>query len=92
MVVTLALAVIALLIGNAIKNRVKFLQKYCIPSPVVGGFLFMLVIFVGKYFNLVSIEFMTAFQTVFMVAFFTTVGLSADFRLIKAGGRLLLIY
>ncbi len=40
-VVTLALAVVALLIGNAIKNRVGFLQKYCIPSPVVGGFIFM---------------------------------------------------
>ena len=91
-VVTLALAVVALLIGNAIKNRVKFLQKYCIPSPVVGGFIFMILIFIGKYFGVVSITFQTTFQTVFMVAFFTTVGLSADFRLIKAGGGLLLIY
>ncbi len=91
-VVTLALAVVALLIGNAIKNRVGFLQKYCIPSPVVGGFIFMLLIFIGKYFGVVSVTFQTTFQTVFMVAFFTTVGLSADFRLIKAGGGLLLIY
>lgn len=92
MTTTLAVAAIVLLIGMGIKNKVKFLQKYCIPSPVIGGFLLMLIIFAGHMSNLFTVEFDTTFQTVFMVAFFTTVGLSADFRLLKAGGKILLIY
>ena len=91
-IVTLAIASVVLLCGMAIKNKVKFLQKYCIPSPVVGGFLLMLIIFAGHMTNVFTVEFDTTFQTVFMVAFFTTVGLSADFRLLKKGGKLLLIY
>ena len=92
MTMTLALAAAVLLVGMAISNRVKFLQKYCIPAPVIGGFLTMLVIFAGHMTNVFTVEFDTTFQTVFMVAFFTTVGLSADFRLLKQGGRILLIY
>lgn len=92
MIMTLAIAATVLLIGMTIKNKVKFLQKYCIPSPVVGGFLLMLIIFAGHMTNVFTVEFDTTFQTVFMVAFFTTVGLSADFRLLKAGGKILLIY
>lgn len=42
-ILTLALASILLLIGYGLKNRVYFLEKYCIPAPVIGGFLFMLI-------------------------------------------------
>ncbi len=41
MVMTTALAAILLLIGFWIRKKVSFLTKYCIPAPVVGGFLFM---------------------------------------------------
>ena len=92
MTMTLAVACVVLLIGFAIAKRVKFIQKYCIPAPVVGGFLTMLVIFGGHMTNVFTVEFDTTFQSVFMVAFFTTVGLSADFRLLKKGGKILLIY
>ncbi|MFR8016577.1 MAG: sodium/glutamate symporter [Clostridiaceae bacterium] len=34
------MAAVILLIGFFIKSKVKFLEKYCIPAPVVGGFLF----------------------------------------------------
>lgn len=92
MTVTLALAGVVLLIGIAICKKVKFLQKYCIPSPVVGGFLFMILVFVGHQTSTFTITFDTTFQTVFMVAFFTTIGLGANFKLFKVGGKLLLIY
>lgn len=92
MTVTLAIAGIVLLIGVAICKKIKFLQKYCIPSPVVGGFLFMILVFVGHQTNTFAITFDTTFQTIFMVAFFTTIGLGANFKLFKVGGKLLLIY
>lgn len=44
---TLALAGILLLIGYFIKKKVNILNKYCIPAPVVGGFLFMFVTWIG---------------------------------------------
>lgn len=92
MVQTLAVAAVVLLIGFAIRKRVKFLRKYCIPAPVVGGFLFMILVFIGHTTKVFSFEFDTTFQSIFMVAFFTTVGLGADFKLLKRGGKLLLIY
>ena len=46
-IMTLAMASILLLIGYAIKNRVNFLAKYCIPAPVIGGFIFMFITFAG---------------------------------------------
>lgn len=92
MTTTLALAGIVLLIGIAICKKVKFLQKYCIPSPVVGGFIFMILVFIGHQTNTFTVTFDTTFQTIFMVAFFTTIGLGADFKLFKIGGKLLLIY
>ena len=47
MIMTTALAAILLLIGFWIRKKVSFLTKYCIPAPVVGGFLFMFITFAG---------------------------------------------
>ena len=40
---TVALALLMLLVGQAIKNRSNFLKKYCIPAPVIGGIIFSLL-------------------------------------------------
>ena len=89
---TLALAVILLLIGYAVKSKVPFLTKYCIPAPVVGGSLFMFITFAGHMTNTFAFNFTNSFQSVFMLAFFTTVGLGASFSLLKKGGLLLIVY
>ena len=80
---TLAMAAVLLLIGYFVKNKVSFLTKYCIPAPVVGGFLFMFVTFAGHASNTFAFNFTNSFQDVFMLAFFTTVGLGASFSLLK---------
>lgn len=89
---TLALAVILLLIGYAVKKKIPFLTKYCIPAPVVGGFLFMFVTFAGHMTDTFVFHFSNSLQSVFMLAFFTTVGMGASFSLLKKGGILLIIY
>ena len=89
---TLALAVILLLVGYGLKNRVKFLEKYCIPAPVIGGFLFMFITWGGHISNSFAFEFENIFQDTFMLAFFTTVGLGASFALLKKGGKALINY
>ena len=92
MVMTTALAAILLLIGFRIRKKVSFLTKYCIPAPVLGGFLFMFITFVGHQSGTFAFKFDTTFQSPFMVAFFTTVGLGASLSLLKKGGILLIVY
>lgn len=91
-VMTTALAAILLLIGYFVKSKVNFLNKYCIPAPVVGGFLFMFVTFAGHMSGSFGFKFDTAWQSPFMLAFFTCVGLGASFDLLKKGGILLIVY
>ena len=91
-VLTLALAAILLLIGYLLVRKVNFLAKFCIPAPVVGGFIFMLITWVGHSTGSFTFVFDDPFQSVFMLAFFTTVGLGASLKLLKSGGKLLIIY
>ena len=91
-IMTVALSAILLLIGAFIKNHVKPLEKYCIPAPVVGGFLFMLITFLGHITGTFAFSFDTFFMQPFMLAFFTTVGLGASLKLLKKGGLMLIIY
>ena len=69
-IMTLAMASILLLIGYAIKNRVNFLAKYCIPAPVIGGFIFMFITFAGHTTGTFTFNFTNTFQDPFMLAFF----------------------
>lgn len=91
-VMTLAMAAVLLLIGYFVKDKAKVLDKYCIPAPVVGGFLFMFVTWIGHMTGAFTFNFTNTFQDPFMLAFFTTVGLGASFTLLKKGGILLIVY
>jgi len=89
---TLAAAIAVLLIGAAVQGRVGFLRNNNIPIPVVGGLLFAVlttVIFLG--FDL-RLRFDMQLREPMMLAFFTTIGLGADFRLLVRGGPKLLLF
>ncbi|MGL5715148.1 MAG: sodium/glutamate symporter [Paraclostridium sp.] len=92
MIATVALASLMLLFGNFLKTKAKFLEKFCIPGPVIGGLLIALLVFALKLSNILHISMDTTLQSPFMIAFFTTVGLGASFALVKKGGKLLIIY
>ena len=89
---TLALAALLLSMVYSINKRLTILNKYCIPAPVVGGFIFMFLTWLGHTNNIFKFNFENIFQSTFMLAFFTTVGLGASFTLLKKGGKLLIIY
>ena len=91
-VVTLALAAILLLIGGAIRDRVGFLARFCIPAPVIGGTLFVVLNLILTLTNVMKFQFDVTLQDVFMLAFFTTVGLGASLRVLITGGKLFIIY
>lgn len=89
---TLALAAAALVIGRLLVGRVRFLAAYSIPDAVVGGMLFALVLTLLRMGGGVEVAFDPALLTPLNVAFFTTVGLSADARMLAKGGRVLLVF
>lgn len=93
---TTALAAVMLLLGVWLKGQSRLLRKYCLPAPVVGGTLAMLLVFLGHETGLFQMEFDTQFQIPFMISFFTAVGLGAKLSAfskgVNKGGKLLLIY
>ena len=88
---TLALAMAVLFVGGAVQGRVGFLRDNNIPVPVIGGLMFAAlttVLFLG-FDQRVALD--MALREPLMLAFFTTIGLGADFRqLVRGGPRLLL--
>ncbi|MED1782027.1 sodium/glutamate symporter [Brevibacillus fortis] len=91
-VTTIFLAVALLVLGTFLVKKASFLQKFCIPAPVVGGLLFAVIATALKATGILQITLDTSLQSLFMLTFFTTVGLGASFKLIKLGGKLLVIY
>ena len=87
-----ALALILLVFGEYARRRVYFLEKFCIPAPVVGGFLFSILVLILRQSGTVEITLDTSLQTPAMIAFFTTIGLAGSLATIKKGGKLLLVY
>jgi len=92
MIQTIGLSVILLIIGMKLRSKVKFFEKYCIPSPVIGGFLFSIIAFILRQSNIITIKFDTTLQTFFMVMFFTSVGFNASLKVLKKGGKKVFIF
>lgn len=92
MVQTVALAAIVLFIGYGVRRRVAVLDRYNIPAPVVGGFLFAAVALVLRLNGILAFEFDTTLQMPLMIGFFTTIGLGASLALLKVGGPQVLLF
>ncbi len=92
MVQTLALASAVLFLGYAIKRRVAVLDRYNIPAPVIGGFLFAAVGLILRIKGIIAFDFDTTLQAPLMIAFFTTIGLGASLSLLKVGGPQVLLF
>ena len=88
---TLCAAVVALWVGSYLKDRIALLQRFCIPSPVVGGLLFAFITLLGYMLGLFEVGFDSTLKNLFMVFFFTSVGYQANFKTIKMGGKPLLM-
>jgi ESS family glutamate:Na+ symporter len=92
MIQSIGLAVILLLIGKALRRKINFFEKYCIPSPVIGGILFAIITLVLRLTGVLMFEFDTTLQSFFMTMFFTSVGFNASFKVLKKGGPKVIIF
>ena len=81
-----------LFVGYGIRRRVGVLDRFNIPAPVVGGFLFAAAALALRQGGVIAFEFDTTLQAPFMVAFFTTIGLGASVGLLRVGGPQVLLF
>lgn len=88
---TLVAASLVLLLGRGLVARIGFLRAYNIPEPVAGGLVVALALLALRSFD-VQVQFDTSLQAPLMLAFFATIGLSADFASLKKGGRVVTVF
>lgn len=89
---TMALVTVMLLLGSLIRKKVKFFQTYCIPDPVIGGFLFALAVLFFHETGWLSLKLDMSLQNLFMYSFFVTIGLGTSLGMLKKGGKTLMVY
>ena len=89
---TLILAIVLCLFGNFIKNKFSIFNKVCIPTPVIGGLFFSLLIFILRKFGVLEITMDTSLMPYFLSIFFISVGFCINIFSAKGGGKLLFLY
>lgn len=83
---TVAVGAGVLAVGEFIKKRIPILERFFIPSAVVGGLLFSLIALIGFQQQWFEFSFNADIRSFFLLVFFTTIGFSASFDLLKKGG------
>ncbi len=83
---TTGFACILLIVGNLLRNRIKFLENFAIPPAVIGGFLFSFINLLLRNNNILIINFDTGLQDLFMYLFFVSVGYGASVLFLKKAG------
>ena len=90
---TLALAVLAIYLGNFLRKVFPVLKKYCLPASVVGGTIFAAISLILYYSNVAELTFeFKAVNSLFYCIFFAASGAAASLSLLKKGGKLVVIF
>ncbi len=87
---SLVAASLVLLFGRMLLERVAILKALTIPEPVAGGLVVALLMLLTQQLTGFTVMFDTSLQTPLMLAFFATIGLSANLASLKAGGNIML--
>ena len=89
---TIAVAVVVLMLGKFLKERVELLERFCIPAPVIGGVIFAIFTCLCYVTGIAEFSFDDILKEVCMVFFFTSVGFQANLKVLKSGGRALIVF
>ena len=89
---TILAAFVVLFAGRALVARSALLTRFSIPAPVVGGVLVAVLLALLDGFGGIRVSFDMGLRDNLLLMFFTTVGLSADARMLARGGPKLLIF
>ena len=90
----LAIVILAIYLGQWIREHFPILKKYCIPAPVVGGTLLSIITCILYMMDIVTFEWenYTVMNNFFYNLFFAASGTAASLKLLKKGGKLVLIF
>ncbi|HEY6360936.1 MAG TPA: sodium/glutamate symporter [Vicinamibacterales bacterium] len=89
---TILAAFVVLFAGRALVAHTAFLKRFSIPAPVVGGVLVAVLLALADVIAGVRVSFDMSLRDNLLLMFFTTVGLSADARMLLKGGPKLVIF
>lgn len=89
---TIAIAVLILIVGEAVKTRVEFLRRFCIPVPVVGGLIFTTILTAGAVSGTFTMKLDSSFNEFFSLLFYAGVGFTASWKLLKKGGPQVIVF
>lgn len=90
---TLALAVLAIWLGEFLRGKIPFLKKYCLPASVVGGTIFSIISLILYTANVCELDFdYKTVNSLFYCIFFAASGAAASMSLLKKGGKLVIIF
>ena len=82
---------VALIVGMLMTHKIKWLQRFCIPSPVSGGIVFSIITLIIYLACNIEITFDGTLKDVFMLAFFTSVGFQSNLKVLHQGGKTLVM-
>jgi ESS family glutamate:Na+ symporter len=83
---TVAAAALLLLAGYWLRGRIAVLDRLNMPAPVIGGLTAAVGLLILRHTSAPAIRFDAVAQQPLMIAFFTSVGFAASFKLIRRGG------
>jgi ESS family glutamate:Na+ symporter len=83
---TLAVGSGLFFLGIFAKRRLPILERLNIPSAVIGGLFFAALMLMARD-RFLNVQIDTTGQPLFMVAFFTTIGMQASLPLLRTGGK-----
>lgn len=88
---TIIIAILVLFLGKYLNKKFRILRKYNIPEPVTGGVVASLFFGTLFLFFHLDFDFSTHYRDIFLIVFFTAIGLSTKVKSIVKGGKILLI-
>ncbi|RKZ14131.1 sodium/glutamate symporter [bacterium] len=89
---TIILAILVLFLGKFLNRRIGFLRQYNVPEPVTGGIVGSVGFGILYLLFDIDVEFSNHYRDIFLVVFFTAIGLKTEARSIIKGGRVLFLF
>lgn len=89
---TLAIAVVVLMLGQFLKMKINFLEKFCVPAPLSVDLFLQFFTCVCYVTGIAEFDFDDTLREVCMVFFFTSVGFQANLKVLKKGGKSLIVF
>lgn len=89
---SLLAALVVLLAGTFLNRRIGVLARYNIPDPITGGLLFAALASVAAWMGDWRVGIDQTLKPLLLLLFFAGVGMCADLRMLRRGGKALIVF